>query len=183
MRDALRLDSVGIRAYRTGDEVVLYAAVCESIPEVSKYETWCHSDYRQEEAVEYVTYWIRMREKEQAFYYAIEDLRTGTFLGSCGISDLNREHRHAMLGYWVRTSRTCQGIATAAARLVAQLGFEDLDLIRIELPIAVGNIASCRVAEKIGAVREGVLRKWLILPAGPVDVAIYGLLPEELRFG
>ena len=106
MRDALRQDSVGIRAYRPGDEESLYAAVCESIPEVSKYETWCHPDYRREEAIGYVNYWIRMREKEQAFYYAIEDLKTGTFLGSCGISGLNREHRHAMLGYWVRTSRS-----------------------------------------------------------------------------
>lgn len=181
MRDNLELGSVGIRAYRPDDTELLYAAVCESIPEVSRYETWCHPDYSLEEANEYVTYWIKMREEGQAFYYAVEDLKTGTFLGSCGISSLSREHKRAMLGYWIRTGHTRQGIATSAARLVAQLGFEDLDLSRIELPIAVDNVASCRVAEKIGAIREGILRKWLILPVGPADVAMYSLLSGELR--
>lgn len=181
IRDALKGDSIGIRAYRPDDEEALYAAVCESIPEMSKYETWCHPGYRRGEAKEYVAFWIRKREKGDAFYYVIEDLKTGDFLGTCGISDLSWEHKRAMLGYWVRTSRSRQGVATSAARLVAQLGFHDLRLIRIELFMAVDNIASYRVAEKIGAVREGVLRKRLILPAGPVDVAMYGLLPEEFR--
>jgi len=181
MRETLTQDSIGIRGYRPGDEDALYGAVCESIPEVSRYETWCHPGYRREEAAEYVNFWIEMREKGQAFYYAVEDQATGVFLGSCGLSGLSSEHKHAMLGYWVRTRRTRRGVATSAARLVARLGFEDSGLIRIELPIAVDNTASRRVAEKIGAIQEGVLRNRLILPAGPVDVAMYGLLPEDLR--
>jgi len=61
----------------------------------------------------------------------------------------------------VRTSQTGQGIATAAVRLVAQCAFEDLGLRRLELLIAVDNLASRRVAEKVGATFEGAL------PAGP----------------
>jgi RimJ/RimL family protein N-acetyltransferase len=175
--------TVAIRAYRPGDEEALYEAVCESIPEVSRYETWCHPGYRREEAAQYVHFWMAMREKQQAYYFAVVERATGVFLGSCGLSGWNPEHRHAMLGYWIRTSRTGQGIATTAARQVARYGFEDLGLIRMELPIAVGNRASRRVAEKIGAVQEGISRNRLILPDGPVDVAIYGLLPGDFRAG
>jgi ribosomal-protein-serine acetyltransferase len=49
------------------------------------------------------------------------------------------------------------GIATVAVRLIARFGFEDLDLQRLELLIAVDNAASRRVAEKVGATFEGVL--------------------------
>jgi ribosomal-protein-serine acetyltransferase len=63
----------------------------------------------------------------------------------------------------VRTRQTGQGIATAAVRLIARFGFEDLGLRRLELLVAVDNMASRRVAEKVGATFEGVL------PAGPHD--------------
>ncbi len=66
-----------------------------------------------------VRFWIEMREKKQAYYFAVEERMTGVFFGSCGLSGWKPEHRHAMLGYWIRTSRTGQGIATAAARHVA----------------------------------------------------------------
>jgi ribosomal-protein-serine acetyltransferase len=181
VREAVTEGTIQVRAYCSEDTEALYAAVCESIPQVSKYETWCHPDYRMEEAAGYVNYWVEMREKDRAFYYAVVDSATGGFLGSCGLAGLNTEHRHAGLGYWVRTSRMGQGIATTAARMVARLGFEDLGLIRIELEIAVDNIASRRVADKIGAVNEGILRRRLILPAGPTDMVMYALLPHELR--
>ena len=181
MREAMTEGAIHVRAYRPEDSKALHAAVCESIPQVSRYETWCHPGYRLDEAAGYVDYWVEMREKGQAFYYAVVDSATGEFLGSCGLAGLSVEHKHAGLGYWVRTSRTGQGIATAAARLVARLGFEDLGLIRVELEIAVDNIASRRVAEKLGAVNEGILRRRLILPAGPTDVVMYALLPHELR--
>jgi RimJ/RimL family protein N-acetyltransferase len=69
----------------------------------------------------------------------------------------------ANLGYWVRTSETGRGIASKATRLVAQFGFAELGLQRIEILAAVGNVASQRVAEKAGAVRECVARKRLLI--------------------
>ena len=45
----------------------------------------------------------------------------------------------------------------ARLRLLTQFAFEDLGLRRLELLIAVENLASRRVAEKVGATLEGVL--------------------------
>ena len=170
-----------IRAYRPEDAQPLYDAVCESISEVAPYETWCHEGYTMDEASEYVNWWIKAREQGFAFYYAVEDAATGDFLGSCGLSGYSAEHRHASLGYWIRTSATRRGIATASARLVARAGFEDLGLIRIEVMAPVGNAASLRVAEKLGGLREGTLRSKLILPSGATDVAVFGLFPDAFE--
>jgi ribosomal-protein-serine acetyltransferase len=46
---------------------------------------------------------------------------------------------------------------------------------------AVGNVHSQRVAEKIGATREGILRNRLTLGGKQVDAVMYSLIPEDLR--
>jgi RimJ/RimL family protein N-acetyltransferase len=89
---------------------------------------------------------------------------------------MSKANRFANLGYWVRTSAMGCGVAPAAVRLVAEYAFRETDLIRLEIVCAVGNLRSQRVAEKIGAVREGVLRSRLLLPTGPSDAVMYNLL-------
>ena len=183
MRDRIGDPRLLIRSFCREDAAPLCEAVCESIHEVAPYETWCHQGYSLSEAEEYVAWWIAARERGTAYYYALLDPVDGGFAGACGLSGYSAEHRHAMLGYWIRSSRTGHGLATHAARRVCAAGFSDLDLIRIDIVVPTTNRASLRVAEKLGARREGVLRNKLILPSGPSDVVALGLLPEELVSG
>jgi len=164
---------VAVRAYRPEHIDQLFAAVAESVSELAPYETWCHPGFTHEEAAEYVNWWRDCWSHDKAYYFAVEDLMTGEFLGSCGLSDLLKEHRRAGLGFWIRSSRTGRGFATEAARLVGGLGFEDLGLQRIELETAMDNVASRRVVEKLGCIFEGVLHRRLQLPSGPADTAMY----------
>ncbi len=103
------------------------------------------------------------------------------FLGGCGLNQINRVNRFANLGYWVRTSQAGHGVATAAARLLAQFGFGELKLSRLELVIDVDNQASQRVAEKLGAFREGVLRHRLFMHNQTRDAVMYSLIPRDLK--
>ena len=86
----------------------------------------------------------------------------------------------ANLGYWVRTSAARRGVATNATRAVARYGFEELGLQRIEIVAAVRNLPSQRVAEKAGAVREGVLRKRLLIRGEAHDAVLFSLVAEDL---
>ena len=83
------------------------------------------------------------------------------------------------MSYWVRRSRARQGIATGAARLLARYAFEVLALNRMEIVVAVDNQASLRVAEKVGAVREGVLRHRIMLQRELHDAVMFSLLPSD----
>jgi len=173
MRDKDVGKQVTIRAYCLEHIDRLFEAVTESIDELSKYETWCHPGYTLEEAAKYVHYWRDAWANNRAFYFAVEENKTGKYIGSCGLSDYLAEHRRAGLGFWIRTGRTGQGFATEAARLVGKFGFEDLGLQRIELETAVDNTASRRVVEKLGCKYEGLLHRRLLLPSGPTDTAMY----------
>lgn len=86
----------------------------------------------------------------------------------------------ANLGYWVRTSAAGRGVATGATRAVARFGFEQIGLKRIEIVAAVNNLSSQRVAEKAGAVREGVLRKRLLIRGESHDAVLFSLVAEDL---
>jgi ribosomal-protein-serine acetyltransferase len=169
-----------IRPLRKGDVEALYEAVRESIPEVSRWLQWCHQDYSIDETRAFISSRELASESGQWFSFGIFLSDGGRFVGGLGINFINVVHQMANLGYWVRTSATGQGLATRATRLAAKFAFTELDLRRIEIVAAVGNIPSQRVAEKAGALREGVLRKRLLIRGDSHDAVIFSLVAEDL---
>jgi phosphoribosyl-AMP cyclohydrolase len=85
------------------------------------------------------------------------------------------------IGFWVRAEAAGQGYAAEAAAAVRDLGFDQLAAHRVELRAGVGNVASWRVAEKIGMRREGVLRASARSAEGDYDCFIYGILRDDPR--
>jgi RimJ/RimL family protein N-acetyltransferase len=86
----------------------------------------------------------------------------------------------ANLGYWVRASATRRGVATAAVEERAGWAFRETNLARLELVVAIGNAASHRAAEKVGAIREGVAHDRLYLHGTSEDAIVYALLRWRL---
>ena len=169
-----------IRPYREEDAGALYEAVRESLSEVSRWLPWCHENYSIEESREFIGSRAEASQGGEWYSFAVFKEDGGRFLGGVGINFINRVHQMGNLGYWVRTSAAGSGIATKATRLVARFAFEQLGLQRIEIVAAVGNIASQRVAEKAGAIREGVLRKRLLIRGESQDAVMFSLVREDL---
>jgi ribosomal-protein-serine acetyltransferase len=161
-----------IRLYQQQDVEDMHAAALESSAEVYPWMAWCHDRYSLDEARRWIAVQEERAKQGVAYEFAILD-EVGRFFGGCGINQIGMANRFANLGYWVRTSATGRGVAPAAARLVAEYAFRETDLIRLEIVCAVDNTRSQRVAEKVGAVREGVLRSRLLLPTGASDAVMY----------
>ena len=96
----------------------------------------------------------------------------GAVVAAVAVRSVNRVDRHASLSYWVLPEHRGQGIAGRAVRAAARHAFEGLGLHRLQLQHALGNTASCRVAEKAGFALESVQRESCLLrgPDGPVFV-------------
>ncbi len=94
--------------------------------------------------------WMQGRE----YHFGVFAPRTDEFLGGVGLSRVDPVVFHARLHYWIRESKCGRGIGTAAARLVARLGFEDLNMQSIEILISAQNTYSLRVAHRLGAQRN-----------------------------
>jgi len=74
---------------------------------------------------------------------------TGELIGDCGLEEMESEGG-AELGYDFRSDFWNQGYATEAALAVRDYAYEVLHLPRLISLIRVGNLASRRVAEKVG---------------------------------
>jgi ribosomal-protein-serine acetyltransferase len=157
----------------------LYESVIESMTELSAWMSWAHPDYSLDET----RAWLKTNPDTwklgTAYNFAILDASDGSFLGGCGLNNIHAVDNFANLGYWVRTSRTGQGVATAAARLIAEFGFDRVRLTRAEIVVAGGNKVSQRVAAKAGATREAVLRNRIKVRETIHDGVMFSLIPED----
>jgi ribosomal-protein-serine acetyltransferase len=168
-----------LRVYAATDAEALYEAARESVAKVYPWLPWCHPDYTLAEAVEWVSSRAQLIDAGQEYHFAIAG-SDGRFLGGCSLNQINRIHRYANLGYWVRTSETGRGVATEVVRQLAEFAFQNTDLVRLEIVCAVGNGRSQRVAERAGAYREGILRHRLVLHGEPVDAVMYSLVRQGM---
>lgn len=119
------------------------------------------------------------REWEQGTGFHFSMLQDGDLVGALGLEVRAPINRIGEIGYWVRSDRAGEGLATEAAGAVVAFGFQIVGLYRIELRAGVGNAASQRVAEKLGFRREGTLRKGCPGGPEPYDCHLFGLLLED----
>lgn len=173
-------DSVLLRPYHKSDAEELYKAVRESMAEMSPWLPFAHEDYSIKETRD----WLKKRpdgwKKGISYDFAILDPEDDSFMGGCSLDHVDYNNMTANLGYWVRTSRTRQGAAPTATKLLAKWGFKELGLNRIEIIVATGNERSQRTAEKAGAYREGILRKRIIIREKVHDAVMFSLIPGDI---
>jgi ribosomal-protein-alanine N-acetyltransferase len=100
-------------------------------------------------------------------------------LGSVGLREVNTVDAFAVASYWVMPESRGRGVATTALRAATAHGFAELGLHRVQLAHALGNRASCRVAEKSGFALEGVLRGSSLLPEGWSDEHLHARLTTD----
>lgn len=148
---------IAIRKLIESDAEAIREAVAESREQISKWMDWCHKNYDIEDARSWAKLAETSHKEGSQFQFGIIE-HNGRYLGGVGLSHINDQAKCANLGYWVRTSAAGSGVAPEAVRQAATWAFSNTDLHRLEIVIAVENARSIRVAEKVGAVKEGVLR-------------------------
>lgn len=152
----------------------------ESRDMLSRYLFRCTPDYSRERSREWIELQDTLWNEGREYNFIIEENAAGQLLGSVAVNRIDAINKAACIGYWVRQSATGRGIATSAARLVVQFAFEYLDIRRIGIFIHTANKASIRVTEKLGALREGVLRNRIFLHGVSCDAVSYSLIPGDL---
>jgi ribosomal-protein-serine acetyltransferase len=164
-----------LRPYEPTDAGALLEAARESIADVYPWLEWCHPDYSLAEAEGWTRSRAELWSRDEQYDFAVLGV-DGRFLGGCGLNQINRIHRFANLGYWIRSSAAGRGVATEAVHQIRDFAFRNTDLVRLEIVCAVGNERSQRVAARAGAMREGVLRDRLLLHGRPADAVLYSLV-------
>ena len=110
---------------------------------------------------------------------AIDRESDGAFVGWISLSRWNPTYRSASLGYCLDDAAWGHGYATEAADALLGWAFGVLDLNRVQAETDTRNLASARVLEKVGFVREGTLRQDCVVNGEVSDSWVFGLLRGE----
>jgi RimJ/RimL family protein N-acetyltransferase len=171
---------IALRPYHPDFAPALFEAARESLAAVGPWMPWLHDGY----ALENARIWTERQQANFAsgieFDFMILD-SSDRFLGAIGLNSVDLANPRANLGYWVRTSAQGRGVATEATHLIIEWAFANTPLVRLEVVISVENAASLRVAEKAGAVREGVLRSRILLHGRMHDAVLYAFIKPAVR--
>jgi ribosomal-protein-serine acetyltransferase len=167
--------AISIRPYVDSDVDEQFLAVRESLAELKPWMPWATEAYSLADATSWIETTQEGHHTGALFAFAIVDFQ-GRHVGACGLSQINSVNRVANLGYWVRSSATGHGIASAAVRQLVAWAFENTPLNRLEIVVAVDNVRSRRVAEKTGAHYDAELEQRLILEGRPTSAVLYSFV-------
>ncbi len=109
-----------------------------------------------------------------AIYWAV--CVADTAIGCCDLSDIDRIHGRAEIGYIFARNVWGNGFAGEAMKSVVGYGFGPLGLHRLYARMHAGNEASRRLLTRLGFSHEGTLRGHVVRDGARRDCRIYGLL-------
>jgi len=171
-------DRLRLRAYRDEDTQAIFALYSDT--QVTRY--WSHPAWTERRQAEDYIAARKALELPAVYAWAVADRHTDDLVGTTTLFSLNGPQRRAEIGYSLLSLHQGKGYASEALRLAISHAFDILGLERIEADIDPRNLASCRLVEKLGFKREGLLRQRWRVNGETCDSALYGLLlPEFVR--
>jgi RimJ/RimL family protein N-acetyltransferase len=173
--------AVTLRPWQADDAGAIAAAFSD--PE-SLY--WIHQvpePYTEDDALDYVRAMDAAWRAGAGGAFAVVDATSGEVAGSVGLSVVDAGLAIVEVGYWAAPAVRGRGITTCALRLLSRWLLDTVGAARVQLRADIRNVASVRVAEKAGFVREGVLRSsgYNHRAGRRIDYAMFSLIPADGR--
>jgi RimJ/RimL family protein N-acetyltransferase len=148
-------------------------------PEIWRYmpaRMLCLEDMR-----DFVETAVSAREQGAEEPFVIIDQVSGKVVGTTRFLDISIPHRNLEVGFtWLSPETWRTRINTECKYLLLRHVFETLKFIRVQFKTDLRNVRSQQAIERLGGVREGVLRGHRIMPDGYIrDSVYYGIVAGE----
>ncbi|MFZ4834163.1 GNAT family N-acetyltransferase [Rouxiella sp. Mn2063] len=173
-------DEIEIRCALPSDALLHFAAIKDSVADIGAWQSWCTEHYSLQHSQHYLQDAVDKYLRGVEFNYCLFDRASGQIIGSVSINSMQPDSKMANVGYWIRSGFTGRSLAVTAVKAIAQFGFNQLGLTRLEIIAMESNHRSRRVAEKAGAHSEGRHRNRLYYAGKPQDAWVYSLIPGDL---
>jgi RimJ/RimL family protein N-acetyltransferase len=166
-------DGLVLRPWRASDAEVVKAAF--DCPDIQRWHARRMDS--GDEALDWIAGWESRwdDETDASWAIAVED----RVVGQVGLRSVSLFESSAELSYWVLPAARGAGIAARAALALTRWSFDVVGLHRIFLRHSTGNLASCRVAAKLGFSDEGTQRGVLLHADGWHDAHTHARLRTD----
>lgn len=115
-----------------------------------------------------------------SYHCAVELAEVGHLIGTARVGVDDATNRSGHLGYAINDEFSGNGYMTEAVQQLLQTGFHEFGLHRIWAYADVENTASWRLMERVGMLREGLLRQDKLVRGSWRDSYLYSILEGDL---
>lgn len=133
--------------------------------------------------IEYVENAIKKRMQGTDIAYVIVDKKSEKIIGATWFLDISKQHKRLEIGStWINPHYWRTNINTNCKYLLLKYWFEELHLNRVQIKTGHENFRSQKAIERIGAVKEGILRNHMIRKEGIIrHTVLYSVIQEDWR--
>jgi ribosomal-protein-alanine N-acetyltransferase len=134
-----------------------------------------------EEALEHIAMINAKIDNNEGINWAITMKGNPKLIGIIGHFKIQPQNYRAEIGYMILPEYHGQGIVAEAIKEVVRYGFEEMNLHSIEAIIDPNNLASERVLQKNGFVKEAHILENEFFDGKFIDTVIYSLLKRDFK--
>ena len=183
--EELRGTRVIVRPYQLDDADELFAAVEESRQHLWPWMPWVNQHQTVEDSRDFI---LRTQAKwllrEDDLTVGFFEASSGRYLGGSGLHIRGWDVPAFEIGYWIRASAEGHGYVAETVKLLTDFAFASLGAQRVMIRCDARNTRSAAVAERLGFVREALLRNELRTHTDSElrDTLIFSLIPSDPRW-
>ncbi|KON88815.1 GNAT family acetyltransferase [Sporosarcina globispora] len=130
---------------------------------------------------QYVQNALQKREQCTDFAYVIVNKKTEKIIGATWFLDISEQHKRLEIGStWLNPNFWRSNINTNCKYLLLKYCFEELSFNRVQIKTGHENLRSQKAIERIGGVKEGILRNHMIRKEGIIrHTVLYSVTTED----
>jgi ribosomal-protein-serine acetyltransferase len=168
---------VCLRVLEESDASELYALVDTNRAHIGEWMAWVSATRSRDDILAFLRTTRKQLAANNGFQCAI--LADDTIIGVVGFHAVDWTNGSTSIGYWLAENRQGRGTMTDAVRALTDHAFRELRLNRVEIRVAVKNLRSRAIPERLGFEREGVLREAERLGERFNDLVVYSMLAKD----
>jgi ribosomal-protein-serine acetyltransferase len=138
---------------------------------------WLDANIEVAHTRDFIRTMLEQQARNEGFVCAV--VLEARIAGVAGYHPIRWSNRSVEIGYWLSRKTTGKGVMTKCCRALVDHAFRALKLNRVAIPVAVENLRSRAIPERLGFTNEGVMRDAEWLYDHYVDHVIYALLRRE----
>lgn len=132
--------------------------------------------HEMEDTRNFVTSTLQMEDKQFTISYQ------GKFAGLVGFKETDSVNKKTEIGYWLSQYAQGKGIMVHSVLKLVEYAFDEMDMNRIQIKVAINNHRSKQIPEKLGFLLEGIERDGeLLVDSVYTDITVYSLLKREFK--
>jgi len=170
-------DDLSLVAPISEDASELFSVVDSNREYLRKWLPWLDSNMSLIDEINFIEISQKDRLQGTSAVWLIKE--NDNLIGNISINWVDWENKSCGLGYWISQDKTGNGIVTRCCEsLINNLIFNN-KIHRFVIEAGVNNIASRKVAEKLGMRLEGTIKDRELLYGEFIDAALYAITAPE----